>query len=99
MPIPQKMYVDTNKPQYVQGEKVIIYGRLEIADPTGTMQFWIRDDHNVEIWKSKVFTQPYNHYGYQSVEPPIDIFKSKPPYYGAFGISDGHTGKAIFAYY
>ena len=99
MPIPQKMYVGTDKDYYIQGEKVIIDGRLELYVTGSNMQFWIEDNSGKEIWRSPVCNQPYNHAGYQTVEPPLDIFKSTPPYYAAFGMSDGLTGKHKFAYY
>lgn len=99
MPIPQKMMVGTNKDQYVQGEKVTIDGMLALYVSDANMQFWIIDNHNVEIWRSQVFNQPYNHGGYQTVDPPLDIFKSTPPYYTAFGKSDNLTDKHSFAYY
>ena len=97
MPIPQKMNVGTDHQYYVQGQKVVIGAQLAL-DAGTPMKIWITNEQNVTIW-SKDCPYPYNHGAYQTEEPPINIFTSKPPYYVAWASSDNVKGYAKFAYY
>lgn len=97
--VPEKFYVNTDKDYYVQGEAVEINGMLTPFVPGSNMEFWVEDSTGNELWRSPTYNQPYNHGGYQTTNPPISIFTSKPPYYAAFGKTINITEKHNFAYY
>lgn len=99
MSVQNRMFVQTDKQYYVQGEAVDITGRTELFLPhSGGMDFVIKDNNGHQIYAVH-FDLPYNHVGYQEFFPPTSIFKSTPPYYSVTGTCGGLIASTGFAYY
>ena len=98
IPVPNRMYVTTDFQYYVQGQAVRITGRTELFLPGKPIDFEIKDNSGTVIWR-KHCDQPFNHGGYVEVEPSLNIFNGKHPYYSVTGTCDGMSDTVPFSYY